>query len=341
MRIVLALLRARNKEFIWDRATLSWNLLFPFLMILGLAFVFSEGGRPLAKVGLFEGAGAAVDLTWLEDAALQTVPLTGDRSESLEAAKQRVERHQLDLLLAPPQYWINEDNPKGRLLERALQNSTPRRTETAAAWQRVPLEGQPVRYVDWFLPGALGMNMLFSCLFGVGYVIVRYRKAGILRRLSATPIHPWQFLIAQVLSRLWLVLLVNVLLYLGCDLLLDFRRVGSLGALFIVLCFGSFCLIALSILLCSAVSSQELAGGLLNLGTWPMMLLSEVWFSLDGAHPALFYLSQALPLTHIVVAARAVMIDGATLAQIAPQLGLLALLTLAFLTLGGLLFRWN
>ena len=75
------------------------------------------------------------------------------------------------------------------------------------------MTGQAVRYVDWLFPGILGMNMMFSCLFGVGYVVLRYRKSGFLKRLHATPLTAFEFLSAQVLSRLSLILFVTVLLY--------------------------------------------------------------------------------------------------------------------------------
>ena len=111
----------------------------------------------------------------------------------------KVERHQLDLLLdlrAPPRYWVNEHSPEG-LPRREAAARIRRRQAT-----RQPVTGAAVRYVDWLLPGILGMNMMFSCLFGVGYVVVRYRKSGFLRRLSATPRDGVRIRRAQVLSRL-------------------------------------------------------------------------------------------------------------------------------------------
>jgi len=80
-----------------------------------------------------------------------------------------------------------------------------------------------VRYVDWLISGLLGMNMMFSGLFGVGYVIVRYRKTGVLKRYKATPVRAMEFLLAQVLSRLALMIVFTSFVYLGTNLLLHFR----------------------------------------------------------------------------------------------------------------------
>ena len=92
-------------------------------------------------------------------------------------------------------YWVNTDSPKGYVVEKLLRAEHP-------APSAKPVTGAAVRYVDWLFPGILGMNMMFSCLFGVGYVVVRYRKSGFLKRLHATPLTAFEFLSAQVLSRL-------------------------------------------------------------------------------------------------------------------------------------------
>jgi ABC-type multidrug transport system permease subunit len=102
----------------------------------------------------------------------------------------------------------NQVHPKGYIVEKLLLAAEP----TAV---RQPVTGAAVRYVDWLFPGILGMNMMFSCLFGVGYVVLRYRKSGFLKRLHATPLTAFEFLSAQVLSRLGLILFVTAILYAG------------------------------------------------------------------------------------------------------------------------------
>jgi len=191
------------------------------------------------------------------------------------------------------------------------------------------------------LPGVLAMNIMFSSLWGVGWVIVRYRKNGVLRRLKGTPLSPWEFLSAQVLSRLLVVLSASLIVYLGASVLLNLPMRGSYLALVLVYVAGALCLISLGLIVAARLRTEEVADGLLNLISWSMLLLSGVWFSMEGASPAARSLSRLLPLTHLVEAARAVMIDGAGVAQILPQVGLLLGLACLFLTLAAWLFRWE
>ena len=207
--------------------------------------------------------------------------------------------------------------------------------------QKAQISGDPIRYVDWVLPGILGMNMMFSCLFGVGYVVVRYRKNGFLKRLRATPLRPSEFIVAQVASRLLLVLIVTAFVYLATHFILDTRMDGSYFTLCLVAIVGCISMVSLGLLIAARVTSEELAGGLLNMISWPMMILSGVWFSLEGAGPAVQGLAKIFPLTHILESARAVMLDGATLVDIAPSMIMLTLLSLAFLALGARYFRWG
>ena len=109
----------------------------------------------------------------------------------------------------------------------------------------------------------------------------------------------------------------------------------------LVFSLGALCLVCLGLIMAARTASEELAGGILNLVAWPMMIFSGVWFSLEGVHPAAQYFAQLLPLTHIIDAARAVMNDGAGVADILPQLGVLTAMTVVFLAIGAGMFRWE
>ena len=185
------------------------------------------------------------------------------------------------------------------------------------------------------------MNMMWGALFGIGYVIVRYRKFGVLKRIRATPVTPVEFLTAQIMSRLWLLLVVNVLIFAGMDYFVDFRMHGSYLNLFIVFTLGCICLICCGLVVAARISSEEVANGLLNLFSWPMMFLSGIWFSLEGAHPWMQKFALILPLTHVTEASREIMIDGAGLVQIADHLLVLGLSSIVLLVIGAWIFRWE
>ena len=331
---ILAILHARNLEFLRDRATLGWNVAMPLLLVAGMAAIFSGGDRSQYKVAVVQSE-AQVDTSahpFLETRYFDFIPMERDQ------AVERVANHQLDLALdlGAGTYWINPESPGGYFAERLLEASSE-----DSAWLRQPASGDPISYVDWLIPGILGMNIMFSCLFGVGYVVVRYRKNGFLKRLKATPLKPVEFMTAQILSRLMLAIFVTLLLYGATRLLLDIRMEGSGLALFLVAVLASISLVSIGLAMAARVTSEELAGGLLNLVTWPMMLLSGVWFSLAGAPQWVQQLSNIFPLTHALTAARDIMLYGAGLSDVLPQLLILAGITAAFLTVGATMFRWR
>jgi len=334
---IYAIFQARNREFLRDRASLSWNLILPIALMFGLSFAFSND-RDAYTVGVLQ---EAVEIDTEQHAFLQTKYVNFVPYDDFDAAIRKVERHQLDLLIEfgnAPKYWINSQSPKGYFAEIALLQSA---TTLSQDIEKQQIVGDPVGYADWLLPGILGMNMMFSCLFGVGYVVVRYRKNGFLKRLRATPLTSFEFIAAQVASRMVLILLITTFIYTGTHLLLDTRMDGSYLTLFLVALVGAISLISLGLVVSSRVTSEELAGGLLNLINWPMMMLSGVWFSLEGAPDAVRTFANIFPLTHILNSARAVMLDGASLADVAPSLLALTLMSMIFLAIGAKIFRWG
>jgi ABC-type multidrug transport system permease subunit len=338
-RRILAVLVARNREFYRDRAGLGWNIFMPILMVLAFAFIFRGEPRDLFKVGVL--APPNTDPATLSP-FLATEHITFIPIADAQAGIAKVERHQIDLLLdlrGPPAYWVNVDEPRGYIAERLLAGAYV--SDATATPQRQTVTGAALSYADWVLPGVLAMNVMFSSLWGVGWVIVRYRKNQVLRRLKAAPLTALEFLIAQVLSRLAVVTGATAIVYVGADLLLDFPMRGAYLALVLTYVAGALCFISLGLLVAARLRTEELADGILNIISWPMLLLSGVWFSMDGTNPAAQALSQVLPLTHLVAAARQVMIDGAGVIDILPELGLLVGVAVLLLTAAAALFRWE
>lgn len=324
-----AVVKARNLEFFRDRSSLGWNVLFPVLMLAGLSFVFSGDGRGVYKVGV-------INLPTAQSSFIETKHIDFVDYNDVTLATTKLEHHAIDLLVDfnLKKYWVNEGAPNSYLVEKIFQSEHTN-------YQRLTTQGKPIRYVDWVLPGILGMNMMFSCLFGVGYVIVRYRKNSVLKRLKATPLSAFEFVSAQLVSRLFIVMFMSSTVYIGCNIFFDFYMLGSYLDLFIIGALGAFSLITLGLLVASRSKSEELIGGLLNLTSWPMMLLSGVWFSLEGAPSAIQTFSNFLPLTHLVTGARKIITEGASLADISFHLWCLVAMCSLFLVLGSALFSWN
>ncbi len=348
IRRLLTVWHARNLEFVRDRGTLIFTLLLPLMLVIGMSFVFGGPERPLFKVGVITGHGPApppahgdavrpVDKNahpFLRERYVDFVPIATE-SDGLH----KVTHQQIDLLVdlsaaTTPRYWVNTDSPKGYIVEKLLLAAAP-------GARRELVTGAATRYLDWLFPGILGMNLMFSCLFGVGYVVLRYRKNGFLKRLHATPLTAFEFLTAQVLSRLCLILFVTCVLYVGIGTIIHFHSAGSLVLLALLAVLAALSMIALGLTIAARFASEELVGGLLNLLTWPMMLLSGIWFSLEGSPKWVQWVADVFPLTHLLEGARAIMLDGAGVAQIAPHLVYLGVTAVAFLAFGAWSFRWR
>ena len=337
LKRIYSIFQARNREFLRDRASLSWNLILPVALMFGLSFAFGND-RDAYTVGVLQ-SDTEVEVT--VHPFLETRYINFVAYDDIDVAMRKVARHQLDLLVEfgdAPRYWINPESPKAYFVEIALLQSELPPVSTIEKQQ---IEGVAVGYADWLLPGILGMNMMFSCLFGVGYVVVRYRKNGFLKRLRATPLTSFEFIAAQVASRMVLILLITTFIYTSTHLILGTRMEGSYFTLFLIAVVGAISLISLGLVVSARVTSEELAGGLLNLINWPMMMLSGVWFSLEGAPDAVRTAASFFPLTHVLNSARSVMLDGATLADVAPSLLALTAMSVVFLAIGAKIFRWG
>ncbi|MFK5915762.1 MAG: ABC transporter permease [Woeseiaceae bacterium] len=335
----LALLLTRNKEFLRDRSSLSWNILMPVLIVAGFSFAFSGDIGNEYKVGVINKDQATssshhfLNLKYIEFYKVE------NSASQHQHAIAKVQRHQVDMLLdaKTQQYWVNTESPTGYLIEKILLGESTK----SSGFTKQSVIGKKIRYIDWVIPGILSMNMMFSALFGVGFVIVRYRKNGMLKRLKATPVTAFEYLAAQITSRMLLIMVVTAFVFYGTNYFVGFVMNGSHLNLFLVFALGALSMISLGLIIAARVTSEETAGGLLNLFSWPMMFFSGVWFSLEGAAPIMQTIAEVFPLTHVTASARAIMIDGADLVDISYHLFILIGQTIVFLLFGAWYFRWE
>lgn len=328
----IAIFIARTKEFYRDKAAWSWSLIMPFLLVIGFNFAMSDSQRYQYKVGILGATTTQPNPL----KALKFVEFVNYHDQ--QKAIDRVKYHQLDLLITLENpllnYWINSDSTGGYFMEQLLLQYSPEAIKQTVT-------GREIRYVDWVMPGVIGMNIMFSALYGVGFVIVRYRKNGVLKRLKATPLSALQFITAQACSRLLVIFLISLILYLGCYLTIDFLMLGSVLDLFVILLAGGSSMIAMGLIIASRIETEEVADGILNVIAWPMMFLSGVWFSLDGAANMLQTIASFMPLSHMVTASREIMINGASLADVSNHLLIMISITVVCLVIAASFFRWE
>jgi len=283
-----AIFKARNREFFRDRAAFGWNFLFPFLIVGGFGVIFGGKGYSEYKIGLFPHPSRIVQVQHLDipKQFQKTRHMEFVGFKTLDEGLEKLKHHKIDFLLkigSPShQYWIINSSPKGYIIEKVFKASLLPVNDQSIA-EKKEIQGREIRYIDWLFPGILAMNMMFSALWGVGYIVVRYRKNGVLKRLKATPLTAFEYLGAQLLSRVFLLMFSLVVVWIGCDLVFSFHVEGSYLSLFLFFFLGSLSLSSLGLLVASRGISEEFTSGILNFITWPMMFLSEVWFSIEGS----------------------------------------------------------
>jgi ABC-2 type transport system permease protein len=329
---------ARNREFFRDKAGLTWSIIFPLFIILGFGLVFGGASQDLFKAGIIENATHKEYSERFHSVKyIEFIEFT-DRKE----AENKLYHHKLDIVFdaSTNEYIVNETSPKGYIAEALLKYSVSAQPKESPI-KKTAFSKKEIPYVEWLFPGILGMNIMFSALFGVGYVLVRYRKNGVLKRLSITPLRAWEFLTAQVVSRLFVIITTTAFIFFVVKLIYGFRCEGRYIDLLVLYFSGAFAMISVGLVIASRFASEELTDGILNFITWPMMFLSEVWFSLEGTSPWVKTVSKFSPLTHITDATRRIMNEGATLYDIRYDILILLCTGFVLLIAGSLLFRWD
>ncbi len=332
---------SRNREFYRDKSGFGWNIVFPFFIIIGFSLIFNQNDKTEYKIGVLGSGTIKKEISQQYDNFRQSRFIEFLPVDNAASGKEKLSHHRIDMLIDPEhgEYWISRSSPKSYLAEKILQAGNIGVSDQSFIAGTV--EGREIPYFEWLFPGVLGMNMMFSALFGVGYAVVRDRKHGVLKRLSVTPLVPFEFLTAHIMSRMFALFITTSVVYIGCSLLYGFENRGSYLSLIVLFALGGFSMISLSLIIASRSSSEEFAGGVLNLLSWPMMLLSEVWFSLEGARPWVKNIAAVFPLTHITEGVRRIMNDGASLYDIRYNVLALTFMTVLFLTIGSVLFRWR
>ena len=240
-------------------------------------------------------------------------------------------------------YKYDETNPDARtarmVADRAIQTAAGRREAVHVDNQLVHETGS--RYIDFVVPGLLGMNLMGSAIWGMGFSIVESRQKKLLKRLVASPMPRWQYLASYLLSRLSM-LVIEVVGFLGFARLVfgvPFR--GSMWQLGLLCVLTSLAFSALGLLVASRAKTMEAASGLMNLVMLPMWILSGVFFSATRFPAVIQPVVRALPLTAAIEALRGNMLQGTNLGQQTAQIGiLLAWLVVAF-AVSLRIFRWR
>ena len=329
----------RFREFWREPEAIFWVFVFPILLAAGLGLAFRN--RPPEVIGI---AAVTPELA----RPLRQEKLLDVEQLSAPAAEEALRTGKVALLIAPSPggavvYRYDNTNPEGRtarmLADRAIQRAAGRADPVPSSDRLMREPGS--RYIDFLIPGLLGMNLMGSAMWGLGFAIVDARRKKLMKRLISTPMPRHDYLLSFVLARL-LLLVVEVGALLGFGVWVFQVPVrGSMLDLAVLCVLGSLSFSALGLLVASRAQTIEAASGLMNTVMMPMWIVSGVFFSAQRFPGALQPAIRALPLTALIDALRAHMLQGAGLAQVAPQLGVLGIWLVVSFTLALKLFRWR
>jgi ABC-2 type transport system permease protein len=335
----------RMKEFLREPEALFWVFAFPMLLAIALGLAFRAKGPDQIPVGVVAvseadpAAGRAMD-------ALKRAPGLLPRRFAPAEGREALRTGRISLLVEagpPAVFHFDETRPDSRVArleaEDALQRAGGRRDVMAVRAEKVTAKGS--RYIDFLIPGLLGMNLMGSGIWSLAFSITTARSRRILKRLVATPMHRSQYLLAQILGRL-IFLLPEVTVLVGIGWLLFGVEVrGSILLLLLTCLLGAMSFCGIGLLIASRATTVEGASGLANVVLMPMWILSGVFFSSERFPDMVQPIIKALPLTALNQALRGIMTEGRGLAGVAPQLAILAAWGLASFAVALKIFRWR
>jgi ABC-type multidrug transport system permease subunit len=357
------LIIARLREFYRRPEAIFWVYGFPLLMVLALGTAFRN--KPVQKftIDVQEGPDTA-DIAGM----LKTKDRAPDRPH-LEVTvndeatcRLRLRTGKTDLVVVPQLPPIQHtggkpDPPFHRRYDYLYDNARPEsvlaRQETDDTLERalgrrdklivhdVQMSEPGSRYIDFLVPGLLGMNILGGGLWGVGFVIVDMRIRKLLKRFIATPMRKSHFLLGIMLSRQLFMLSEMVLLVLFAYFVFNVVISGSLWAMAFLLVLGAFTFAGIGLLVASRAQTLETVSGLMNLVMLPMWVFSGIFFSSERFPAFLQPVIKIIPLTPLIDALRAVMLEGATLASQWTRILILAVWTVGTFFLALKWFRWQ
>lgn len=339
------LVLARLREFYREPEAVFWVYGFPILMVVALGIAFRN--KPVERIN--------VDVEESPQAGAVEKALAADekfvvRVHDAETCRRRWRTGKTDVVVVPAssvgpryQYYFDPNRPESVLARNAvnevLQKDAGRTDPIPVANEELNEPGS--RYIDFLVPGLLGMSLMGGGLWGVGFVTVDMRIRKLLKRFLATPMKKSQFLLGIMISRLCF-LIPEVLVLLGFAWI-AFGVViqGSLLAVAALILLGAFTFAGIGLLVASRAKTIEAVSGLMNLIMLPMWMLSGIFFSSERFPDAAQPFIKMLPLTPLINALRAVMLEGASLASQLPEMGILAAWGVVTFVLALRWFRWN
>lgn len=342
------LTRVRVLSFLREKEAVFWVFVFPMVLAAVLMFAFQQRALPASTIGHVAGS---VDSALLETLGSDEAVIELREIETDELARKQLVEGGIDGLLLPPAEGsdvprLSRDDARNEGLVAELRMMRMLGVVGGEGDEQDGLVTETVsdtgtRYIDFLFPGLLGMNLMGTGMWGIGFAVADIRRRKFLKRLMVTPMRKSSFFLGFINSRLvFLVLELTVLVGFAVWLLgVPFR--GDVLSFAVVTLLGAATFAGLGILVASRARTIEGVSGLMNLVMMPMWLTSGVFFSYEKFPEWLHPVLQALPLTAANDALRAVMLEGQSLLQVGPELAVMAAWMVITFVVGLVIFRWE
>ena len=338
---LIELALARLREFAREPEAVFWAFIFPILMSVTMALAFPRGGTKPAVVAIEAGPGAPAMHQVLAREPGLVVRELAEGGE--ERALREGEVHLLVVPTSPPVYRFDPARDESRVARLLVDGALKRAAGRTDPWtaREMPVDVPGSRYVDWLIPGIVGLSIMGTSMWGIGFAIVQARMRTLLKRLVASPMRKREYLLAQVAGRLVLLAPEAGVPLLFGVLVLGMPIRGSLLATSVVCLAGALSFGGIGLLLASRARTFEAISGLMNLSTVPMWVVSGVFFSASNFPQPMQPIIKALPLTALVDALRDIILEGADLRSIWRELAVLTAWGVGGFGIALRIFRWR
>jgi len=339
-----SLVLCRLRLFYRQPAAVFWTYGFPLLMVTALGLAFREQTKETILVDVVGPQAASVE------AQLARFPQFRVQAPEAQAWKKRLQAGKTDLVVetsqspsAPPRFWVEPHRAESLLARQAVENALLRSTNGAALPQFAEshLEEIGSRYIDFLLPGMIGMNLMGGGLWGIGFVLVDMRVRKLLKRFLATPMRRSHFLLSVMLSRLLFAVFDMCFLLAFGYFVFGVQCRGNGAELGLAMLIGGASFAGIGLLVASRAQTIESISGMMNLIMLPMWIASGVFFSSERFPAFMQPVIQALPLTCLTNALRGVMLEGDSVLTLWRPLSILIAWGSVTFVIALRIFRWK
>jgi ABC-2 type transport system permease protein len=334
------------KTFFREPAILFWAILFPIIMAWVLGIAFSNKGESVKTVYVTGNSSIPAKITGervVGNGSGNTYRLKFQKtseSDAVNAIKRGLTPIYIEVKDDSLIYHFDPLNPDAQLTHLILEREMNGVSEAGVKTSIEELQTIGTRYIDFLIPGLIALGIMNSCIWGIGWTLIETRMKKLLRRMVATPMEKSVFFSSHILTRIVLGGIETVLLILFAYFYFKTEITGSIFAFILVFLSGIFAFAGIAILIASRTAKTEVANGLVNAITLPMMILSGIFFNYHNFPDWAIPIIQTLPLTLLADSIRAIFIESAGFMEVVKPVLILLATGLVTFVLGLRSFKW-